>query len=147
MQTASQHDTAAYHHSAIPFSLTPYPNGIHSVDKRNQPNPKSFGKTVAKHYNVRKPPHFYSLGTKLGNKLHTRLRLKTSELNAHLFRIGLTQSPQCRCGYKKEGSRHFILLCESFIPFKYNLTESYARVYKCGQFFESGHAFKRLIAD
>ena len=43
--------------------------------------------------------------------LHTRLRLKSSQLNAHRYAQGKAESPSCSCGYPKEDTQHFLTLC------------------------------------
>ena len=48
----------------------------------------------------------YKTGSKLGNSLLTRLRVGRSTLPSHLFSIGLTDSPQCSCGYKDCTTTH-----------------------------------------
>ena len=60
-----------------------------------------------------KPPKnkAYSLGSKLGNKLITRLRVGRSYLNSHSYTVGKTQSPSCLCHEKQETTRHFLLHC------------------------------------
>ena len=60
-----------------------------------------------------KPDKFrhYSYGSRLGNKLWTRLRLGRSFLNSHSFAIGRSDSPTCLCHYKNETSLHYLLDC------------------------------------
>ena len=53
----------------------------------------------------------YSYGSRLGNKLCTRLRLGRSFLNSHSFAIGRSDSPTCLCHYKNETSLHYLLDC------------------------------------
>lgn len=125
--TTHRHRLTLFRNSFFPDSTHKW-NSL-SIDTRNQPNLKSFRKAVAHHYDVKKPERYFSLGTKLGNKLNTRMRLKTSALNAHLFRIGLTQTPQCRCGYKNEGSAHFILFCPNFAHPRSKLMQGLVNVF------------------
>ena len=73
----------------------------------------SFSKNVRKHF-VPQPPPFFSFGSKLGNTLHTRLRLHMSTLNAHLFMTHNSPSTldaACQCGHPWEDTHHFILHC------------------------------------
>ena len=59
-------------------------------------------------------PHKYrhfSKGSKIGNKLLTRLRLERSDLNLHKFTIGQSETPECLCHSKQESSQHFLLDC------------------------------------
>ena len=72
---------------------------------------KSFKKEMSKTLTVEKPPKYYSLGSKTGNCLLTRLRVGMSKLNAHSFTTQATESPSCHCGSKLENTRHFFLHC------------------------------------
>ena len=54
---------------------------------------------------------FYAFGSKLGNKLLTRLRVGRSYLNAHSYAIGKSLSPSCLCHEKQETTRHYLLKC------------------------------------
>ena len=46
---------------------------------------QSFKKEISKISSLVKPPKYYSLGSKTGNCLLTRLRVGMSKLNAHSF--------------------------------------------------------------
>ena len=78
---------------------------------RNKPSTASFKKAVRRHLGTPIPPTYFSFGTKFGNKLHTRLRVGMSKLNAHLYPVQLSESPQCKCGSPSETLNHFILNC------------------------------------
>ena len=60
-----------------------------------------------------KPPRYkhFARGSKLGNILHTRIRVGRSSLNQHKFTIGLSDSPECLCHCKSESPEHFFLDC------------------------------------
>ena len=58
---------------------------------------------------------FYKHGCKYGNKLITSLRVGQSYLNAHSFKIGLCQTPECDCGARQETSSHILLDCEFYV--------------------------------
>ena len=60
------------------------------------------------------PSHYFTLGTKVGNTLHTQIRLGMSKLNTHQYSIQKTASPSCACGYKQENTKHFIIHCPRF---------------------------------
>ena len=53
----------------------------------------------------------YSYGSRLGNKLWTRLRLGTTYLNSHNFAIQKTKSPSCMCHFNNETPTHYLLDC------------------------------------
>ena len=61
-----------------------------------------------------RPPTFFSIGPRYLSVLHTRLRLGQSLLKAHLFKIGLCDTPVCECGSGNENETHFLLLCERY---------------------------------
>ena len=64
-----------------------------------------------------KPPKFkhYNVGFKFPNSLHTQLRLKRSNLNSHLYSIGLCITPACKCGSGQlETVKHFLLECKLY---------------------------------
>ena len=48
---------------------------------------KQFKRSITTLYDTPHPPHYFTLGTKLGNTLHTQLRLGMSRLNAHQYSI------------------------------------------------------------
>ena len=60
-----------------------------------------------------KPPRYkhFAKGTKLGNSLLTKIRVGRSNLNQHLFTVGLLDSPICLCHYKTESPEHYFLDC------------------------------------
>ena len=72
---------------------------------------KEFNNNLSKTLAPDPPNNFCSVGTKIGNTLHTKLRLQSSSLNAHRFAFGQTASPKCDCGHRKEDTRHFLLAC------------------------------------
>ena len=58
-------------------------------------------------------PFFYNAGSRLGQVLHTRLRLECSSLNAHLYSRNLVESPLCACS-EIENTTHFIFKCPNY---------------------------------
>ena len=53
----------------------------------------------------------YAYGSKLGNKLWTRLRLGRTFLNSHGYSIGKVPSPACHCYHNNETVQHYMLDC------------------------------------
>ena len=93
-------------------SFFPYMTGLwNNLDVNHQlmalPDFKSRLKEEIKPHKYR---HF-SKGSKIGNKLLTRLRLERSDLNLHKFTIGQSETPECLCHSKQESSQHFLLDC------------------------------------
>ena len=54
---------------------------------------------------------FYNAGCRILNIIHTRLRHRSSSLNADLFRVYLANDPGCICGCAFEDEIHYILEC------------------------------------
>ena len=71
-----------------------------------------------------KPPKFrhFNSGFKFPNSLHTQLRLKRSNLNSHLYSIGLSITPACLCG-QPETVKHFLLDCKMYEQARVQLFE------------------------
>ena len=69
-------------------------------------------KEKIKHKKSPKPP--YNCGTRRGQILQARLRLKCSDLNSHLAPINLAESTECQCGAENETVHHFLLSCPMY---------------------------------
>ncbi len=61
----------------------------------------------------KKCPTYYYTGSRLGQILHSRLRMDSSSLNEHLFYRNLVDSPNCVCG-RSESISHFLLHCDRY---------------------------------
>ena len=69
----------------------------------------------------------FSRGCKLGNVLHTRLRLGRSYLNSHCFEINLSDSDLCLC-YRRESVQHYFTECFLYTlerRFLFSIVEKY----------------------
>ena len=62
---------------------------------------------------TKKPIPPYSCGTRKGQILHARLRLKCSNLNCHLAPLNLSDTTMCTCG-EEETVKHFLLSCKNY---------------------------------
>ena len=60
------------------------------------------------------PSSYLNTGSKIGNRLHTRLRLNSSDLNDHRNKLGKSDSAKCKCGAATENNKHFLLICPLF---------------------------------
>ena len=94
------------------FANSFFPSSIESWDKlslqlRNAPTLITF-KQATKNQTI-KPPKFYNAGCRILNIIHTRLRHRSSSLNADLFRVHLANDPGCICGCAFEDAIHFII--------------------------------------
>ena len=104
--------TCSYQRSFIPQTSSNWnslPNSIQLCQDRKQ-----FKRDIKILHSTPHPPHYYTLGTKLGNTLHTQLRVGMSRLNAHQYTIQKNTDPACACGHKHENTNHFILDCPLF---------------------------------
>ena len=71
-----------------------------------------------------KPSRYYSYGCRVLNVLHTRLRHRSSNLNADLFRVNLINDPGCVCGWVIEDVIHFFLECYLYVEAREQLTNN-----------------------
>ena len=53
----------------------------------------------------------YNYGSKFRNSIHTQLRIGRSQLNEHLFKIGISEIQGCLCGNPNESTEHYLLDC------------------------------------
>ena len=60
--------------------------------------------------NVNNNPLFH-LGTRHGQIIMARLRMRSSDLKGHLYSMKIIESSACPCGFKKEDEIHFVLAC------------------------------------
>ena len=58
-----------------------------------------------------KYPELYNFGDRFLAVQHTRLRLGASQLNSHLFKIGVKDTPLCVCGLSSEDAWHYFFIC------------------------------------
>ena len=56
-------------------------------------------------------PKLFNCGKRFLSILHTRLRLGASQLNSHLFKIGVKDTAKCICGSDNEDSWHYFFVC------------------------------------
>ena len=89
-------------------------------------NVASLGQFKAKLKFTPKQPVCYSELLYFGNRStavkHTRLRLGCSRLNAHLFKIGVIDSPQCSCGTGIEDTLHYFFICPMYSNLRVDLS-------------------------
>ena len=57
--------------------------------------------------NISSKPFYYYTGSRLGQILHSRLRMQCSSLNQHLYRKNIVDSPNCVCGLT-ESTTHYL---------------------------------------
>ena len=110
--TIPHSQTSRYQRSFIPETSRHWnslPLTIQSCQNR-----KEFKQNIELLYSTPQPSKYFTLGTKLGNTLHTQIRLGMSKLNAHQYTIQKIDNPACDCGYRQENTQHFLLHCPRF---------------------------------
>ena len=100
---------SSYRNSFIPRTVRSWNKLPATV--RAKPTLATFKRAVVHEYGAQRPSAFFAFDLKRPNVLHTRLRLDTSKLNAHLFYSSQTESPHCACRHTLETSKHFLLHC------------------------------------
>lgn len=62
---------------------------------------------------IKRPPAYFNVGTRVGQVLHARLRMECSSLNSHLYRKNIVPSPSCLCG-GFDSAAHFFFTCPRY---------------------------------
>ena len=89
---------------------------------RNAPTVSSFKKSLINDVNLLKPPRYYLYVCRVLNVIHARLRHRSNNLNADLFRVNLINDPGCVCGWVIEDSINFFLECCLYVEAHEQLT-------------------------
>ena len=85
-------------------------------DIRNSPTLSQFkSNLISKSCILVKHPSLLNLGKRYYAILHARLRMGRSQLNEHLYKIGIKDSPLCSCGQGVEDVWHFFFSCPLFV--------------------------------
>ena len=104
IQTLSS-NTNLFYNSFFPSTIRAW-NSL-SDDIKQAPSVASFKYQLNKN---KRPPEHYNVGLRIGQILHTRLRLECSSLNSHLYQKNIVPSLSCLCG-GFESSYHFLFIC------------------------------------
>ena len=91
---------------------------------RSAPTVSSFKKSLLHDVNLLKTARYYSCGCRVLNVFHTRLRHRSSNLNADLFRVNLINDSGCVCGCEIEDAIHFFLECCLYVEAREQLTNN-----------------------
>ena len=102
--------TNLYYNSFFPSTIRAW-NSL-PEDTKQSPSISSFKFRLNR--DINKPPKYYNTGTRMGQILHTRIRLECSSLNAHLYRKNIVPEPTCQCG-GFESSYHYFFICSIFV--------------------------------
>ena len=60
--------------------------------------------------NNQSPPKYFNAGFRVGQMIHSRLRMECRSLNSHLYRRNIVESPSCTCG-SFESPYHLLFVC------------------------------------
>lgn len=69
-------------------------------------------------------PKYYNAGSRIGQILHTRLRLECSSLNSHLYAKNIVTDPSCACG-EFENPYHFLFKCHRYTAIRNTYLSDY----------------------
>ena len=83
--------TRKFKNSFFPSGTTALNSLAHTIS--SSPNLLAFKSALNKVYLVLQPPSFFGIGRRRLSIVHTRLRLKHNQLNHHLYRLGIKDSP------------------------------------------------------
>ncbi len=104
-------DHAFYRDSVIPSSISKWndlPNHIRSITKLD-----TF-KLMLKREFVEPPKPLYHYGDHFSQMSHTRIRVKFSNLNFHLFNYNLVASANCKHCNFPETPNHYFFICTKY---------------------------------
>ena len=105
--------TALFENSFFP-STTRLWNEL-PLDVRNLKSLTEFKKSIASSVpRSLKQVDLYYIGKRFLSVLHSRLRMGRSQLKAHLFKIGVSISPDCSCGQGIEDAWHYFFVCPQY---------------------------------
>ena len=76
------------------------------------------------------PNPLYYIGDRMLNVIHSQLRLKCSNLKAHLFSLHVISDPVCICNAGRETCDHFFFHCSLFDAERCTLMEKVSRMCK-----------------
>ena len=134
-----------YYNSFFPSTIRTW-NSL-SDEIKSAPNVAAFKYCLNK--NLRKPPGYFSCGTRMGQVLHARLRLECSSLNSHLYRKNIIESASCSCG-GFESNYHYLFTCPKYANHRnrylpYNLQNYSTNDLLCGKENLSEHDNESLF--
>ena len=119
--------THGYRRSFIPSTAKLW-NKMSSDLRQTAANSVRFKKHLMRAMAPKPANPYFSIGSRRGNILHTRLRLNSSNLQAHLYAQGKADSPSCSCGYPREDTQHFFLTCPLYTLPRITLFEKLSNI-------------------
>ncbi len=118
-------DHAFYRDSIIPSSISKWnelPNHIRIIAKLD-----TF-KYMLKKENVESPKPLYHYGNRFPQMSHSRIRVKFSNLNFHLYNYNLVPSPNCANCNLPETPNHYFFICDQFTDERIEMLQKINRV-------------------
>ena len=106
--------TVLFENSFFPSAITLW--NLLPSETRNLPTLSQFKKKIStpRQFSVIFP-ELLNVGKRYLSILHSRLRMGRSQLNEHLFKIGVKDSAACSCGATTESIWHYFLTCPNYI--------------------------------
>ena len=101
--------TSLYHNSCIPSFVRLW--NLQPDNIRLSPSIQALKYSLKS--NISSKPFYYYTGSRLGQILHSRLRMQCSSLNQHLYRKNIVDSPNCICGLT-EYTTHYSFHCPRY---------------------------------
>ena len=120
--TLPENRTSQFQKSFIPRTTRKWNKLPEST--RSHESSHTFKKDIISLLGVKHPPHYYTIGSKRDNVIHTQLRVGNSDLNAHLFQTQKHPHPHCQCGHRTETTAHFMLHCPLYTELRQTLFQS-----------------------
>ena len=111
--------TAKFKSSYFPASVSSWnslPTGVKKI-----PTYSAFSNALKRMSLPPQPPDYFNLGPRYPSVLLARMRLCSSTLNHHLFKIGVSSSPACACGHQNESNIHYLFYCPIFTQQRHTL--------------------------
>ena len=130
LRNANTHTTSTCHTSTYKRSFLPTTTRQWNRLTRDtqQLSHIHFKKEICQQLGAPAPPKYYCMGSKIGNIFHSRLRMKMSHLNSHLFIIKKVNSPECTCGYDNENIEHFLFYCPKYATERNDLINDMSQI-------------------
>jgi hypothetical protein len=123
--THAKASTTALHQSFIPSTVRKWNNM--PIEWKNATSLEQFKENITPQ-KTKVPNHFYH-GDRKSQILHTRLRLRCSNLNEDLYNVNLNETPLCKCGEALEDAEHFLIECPNYEELREELAETYPNWY------------------
>jgi hypothetical protein len=101
--------TSLYYNSFIPSSVRLW--NLQPDNIRLSPSIQALKYSLKS--NISSKPFYYYTGSRLGQILHSRLRMQCSSLNQHVYRKNIVDSPNCICGLA-ESTTHYLFHCPRY---------------------------------